>query len=117
MMEKVDVTQVLLDFDGKTELTTSLRICVACRQAVGKKKPMTLRHVLTTALNAIEENERVPFAIQMERYELAKRIENSSPVELSNAECSMLQTLVSQSYKPVVTGQVGNILEGVSAQK
>lgn len=112
-MEKVDVTQVLYGFDGKTELETSMRICGLCRQPVGEKKPMTVCHVLTTALNAMEDNERVPFKEQMERYELATRIENNNnPIEFTSEECVKLKELVAKVFKPVVTGQIGNILEG-----
>ena len=109
---KLDVTQNLYELDGDTPLKTSSQICVACRQPLGAGEPMTLRLVLTRALTARGQNEVLAFEEQMERYALAKRISADDEVELSIAEAGKLQGLVAAIYAPLVTGQVGDMLEG-----
>lgn len=108
---KLDVTQILTKLDG-TPLKTSAQVCVACRQPIDTGEVMTLRLALTRALSYRGPNEQIKFGVQMERYELAKRIQAEDEVELSIEEAGKLQGLVAAIYGPVITGQVGLLLEG-----
>jgi len=112
MRVELNVTQQLFELDGETPMVTSVCVCPACRQPVGEKEAMTVRLALSQALNGQREGERLTFKEQMERYELAKRVKANDIVELTVQEAGKLQGLLADSFRMIVTGQVGLLLEG-----
>jgi hypothetical protein len=98
MAVKIDVTQVLVNFDGEN--------------LQGQNAPLTLRTVLVNVLTNTTQGEQLSGKEQYERYAQARRIHDREEIEFTTAEAAMLQERVAQFYAPLVTGQVWEILEG-----
>jgi hypothetical protein len=99
MARKIDVTTVMVDLNN--EPITD-----------GEGEPLTLRHVLTSALVTLERGERADGGEQFDRYMMARRIHGRDEIEFSAKEIVKLQERVAIFFAPVVTGQVRLILEG-----
>ena len=97
-MIEVNVAQTLMDLEGEP-LTNS------------EGETVTLRDALINGLMNTEGN--TPAKEQFERYQLAQRIHGRDIVEFSSEEVTELKEAVGKVYRPLVTGQVWTILEGL----
>ena len=95
---KLDVTRELVNLDDKPILRG--------------EEPLTLRDVLCNALLSTQPNKPVEGKTQVERYEMALRINKGDEVDLTLKEAATLQEQVALFYTPIITGQVWHILEG-----
>jgi hypothetical protein len=110
---KINVMQEIVQLDGAV-VKTSNAICPTCQRAVGKSEPLTVRLACGKALVYRDPQSNMEFKEQMERGELATRFYQNDEVELTTLEAGKIQGLVAEIYGPLVTYQVGMILEGAS---
>jgi len=105
---KLDVTEVINDLDGKP-------IPAADQQGNLTGGPLTVRHVLKTALTTRVQSEKGEYKDQLDRFILAMQVVQNDEVELDAKQAVDLKTWVAARYSPIVTGPICLLLEGKAA--
>ena len=107
---KIDFTQKLLNFEGKT-----LREATANDDGSrGPDRDLTLRAVSVGALNAVFQDERnIGVAEKDKRFELQLRLYREDVIDLDVDDISKIKELIGKMpYTPWVTGQARRMLDG-----
>ena len=97
---KIDVTQTLKDYEGK--------------EIVGddKKTLLTLRRVITVALNSMGGGKPIPAEKKAKAYEVFSKCYKGKEADLTVDDRSFINEQVAEFYSPLVVGRVREILEG-----
>ena len=74
-------------------------------------KSQTFSVVACNALLSLPDNSNVPGNDKITRYNLAMKIHNNNPVDLTLDELKLLKDLIGQLYLPLIVGQAWEILE------
>ena len=77
--------------------------------------PETLRRYLVLALNNKAQTETEPIGAEQaaKRYQRSTKLYAGNDVELTHAECKLLQERIAAIYdSPLIVGRVGDLLEG-----
>lgn len=108
---KIDGTQVLKDYEGKPILVDRERDKDGKR---GKRKKLTLRDVISTAINANPAPPAKPMAAETKNkaYQLSVKIWSKKEVDLTVDQLAFVKERVGDVYTPLVYGRVCDILEG-----
>lgn len=94
---KIDVTQVLIDYEGK--------------ELKSKDKPYTLRDALAIALNSNLPNELQTAEDKNKSYQLSRKIYDNKEVDLTLDDRSFLKEKAGKYLNILVQGRVWDILE------
>jgi hypothetical protein len=108
---KINVTQVLRNLDGTELAVGSGQMCPTCGQEVGRRI-LSLRETLVDGLTNTPPGEQMEGKKQLERFNIALRIQQNDEVKLEAEEIALCKDAVAKRYKPIVTGQVWMLLEG-----
>jgi hypothetical protein len=79
------------------------------------QEPETLRSYLVLALNNKARTETEPLGAEeaAKRYRLSTKLYAKSEVDLTHAECALLQERTAAIYEsPLIVGRIGDLLEG-----
>src|SRR6478735_8738511 len=115
---RLNVTQPVLDYEGRPLMVNQTNADGS--SVIGEdhrpvQVPETLRSYLVLALNNKAQTETEPIGTEQaaKRYQLSTKLYAGNDVELTHAECTLLQERVAAIYdSPLIVGRVGDLLEG-----
>lgn len=109
---KIDVTQKLLDLNGK-EMPIVFQACPMCGRPIEEEKgARTLRSTLEDALNVLYQDEQnLDPQKKFERHLLAVRVHGEDEPDFTVEELSLFKTLTGKRYSPAVMGPVWLMLD------
>jgi len=104
---EMDVTQVLVNMEGENITRT-----------VGEEvMDLTLRRILVQALLEEPGQEKIKGEEKLDRYLLAQKIQTEDNPDFSLEQRSRMKTMVSNTFTPIVVGQVWIMLDPELADK
>lgn len=113
-MQKIDVTQSLLDLEGKP-MSIVLQACPMCGRTLEVQGPRTLRSACEAALGADYQSEQrvggVTGEVKIKRYCLAVKVHNNDTVQFLAEEIVILKHVLGLRFPPEIMGPALRILE------
>lgn len=108
-MNKVDFTQVLINYDGEPFDSTTL-VCPHCGQPIDTDE-LTLRTVCLNALDFEVQGENIKSEEKFKRFQLAMRISQRDKIELTSSEIVLLKNQIAKRWRSWLMGQAWLLLE------
>jgi hypothetical protein len=115
---RLNVKQPVLNYEGKPTLVNKTNADgspVLDKNHRPVQEPETLRSYLVLSLNNKAQTETEPIGAEelAKRYQLSTKLYAKSEVDLTHAECTLLQVRISAIYdNPLIVGRIGDMLEG-----
>lgn len=109
-MQRIDVTQAILDLDGKQQVTQTLAACPMCGRPA-EEEELTLREVCRRSLVAMIQQEKVTGDEKFERYHLALKIMDNDLVVLDAKDIVKIKACIANVYNPLVMGRAWELLD------
>lgn len=113
---KIDVTQNLLDLNGR-EMFVIRQACPTCGRPKEEPYLRTLRNTCTDALNEDYLDEQrsggVPSDEKFRRHCLAMKIHNNDEPELAVEELALLKKVVAKMFPPRIMGPAWMLLDPI----
>ena len=108
-MQRIDVTQAILDLTGE-EIKQMQAACQTCGRPV-KEETLTLREACRRSLVAMIPQEKVTGDEKFKRYHLALKIMDNDQVTLEAKELVMVKDCIAAVYNPLVMGRAWELLD------
>lgn len=116
---RLNITQSILDYEGKPLLINKTNpdgSPVLDDNHRPVQEPETLRSYFVLGLNNKARTETEPIGAEeaTKRYQLTLKLYAKNEVDLTLAECTMLQERIRAIYgdSPLIVGRIGDLLEG-----
>jgi hypothetical protein len=115
---RLNVKQPILDYEGKPLLVNKTNpdgSAVIGADGRPVQEPETLRSYFVLSLNNKSRTETEPIGAEekAKRYQLTTKLYAKNEVDLTIAECALLQERIATIYdSPLIVGRVTDLLEG-----